>query len=129
MLLIGCNKHMTAVKIGRVKLGELLEYCPSKRPKLQTVLAVCPIIIVLEGPLHHADGQYDGLNENSFHKVIYLNTWSTVGGSVWEGLGGVTMLEKVCWGGGALRFQKLTPFPHVCLPPCRHAPCHDGHGL
>jgi len=28
-------------------------------------------------------------------RVIYLNTWSTVGGTVWEGLEGI-LLEEVC---------------------------------
>ena len=37
-----------------------------------------------------------------------------VGGTVLEGLGGVALLEEVCHGGGALRFQKPTP-PSLCL--------------
>lgn len=30
-----------------------------------------------------------GLNEDGPQRVIYLNTWSPVGGTSWEGLGGV----------------------------------------
>lgn len=29
------------------------------------------------------------------HKLRYLNTWSSVSGTVWEGLGGVDLLEEV----------------------------------
>ena len=53
-----------------------------------------------------------GLDEKSSHRLIYLNTWSPVGGTVWEGLGNVALLEEVwpCWGmcvtGSALKFQK-----------------------
>ena len=35
----------------------------------------------------------------------HLNARSTVGGTVWEGLGGVALLEEVCHWGQALRFQ------------------------
>jgi hypothetical protein len=42
------------------------------------------------------------LSENGPHKPTYLNTWSPVGGHVWEGLGGVALW---LWG-RALRFQK-----------------------
>ena len=40
-----------------------------------------------------------GLNENGLHRLIYLNAWSAVGRTVWEGLEGVVLLEEVCaWG-------------------------------
>lgn len=37
-----------------------------------------------------------GVNENGSHMFIYLNSWSFVGGSTWEGLGGMVFLEEVC---------------------------------
>ena len=37
-----------------------------------------------------------GLNENDPHRLIYLNAWSPVGGTIWKGLGGVALLEKMC---------------------------------
>jgi hypothetical protein len=48
------------------------------------------------------------------HRLIYLNVCSTVDGTVWEGLGGVALLEEVCLWGWALRFQRPMPFS-VCL--------------
>lgn len=40
-----------------------------------------------------------GLDETGPYKFIYLNTWSSAGRSVWEGLGSVAVLEEVCqWG-------------------------------
>lgn len=33
------------------------------------------------------------LNENSPHRLIYLTTWSPVGVNVWDGLGGMVILE------------------------------------
>ena len=42
-----------------------------------------------------------GLNENGPHRLICLNAWSPVVGTVWEGLGVVALMEKVChWGLG-----------------------------
>jgi hypothetical protein len=33
--------------------------------------------------------------------LIYLNAWSPVGGTVWEGLGDVALFEEICdWGAG-----------------------------
>ena len=37
-----------------------------------------------------------GLNENGPCRFIYLNAWFPVDGTVWEGLGGVALLEEVC---------------------------------
>jgi hypothetical protein len=37
----------------------------------------------------------DSLNEDGSHRLIYLNTWSSVGGVVWEGLGGMALLEEM----------------------------------
>lgn len=39
---------------------------------------------------------YDGLNEDGPHRFICLNTHSLVGGTVWEELGGMTLLEDIC---------------------------------
>ena len=36
----------------------------------------------------------DGLDINGLNRLLYLNTWSPVTGSVWEGLGGVALLEE-----------------------------------
>ena len=36
-----------------------------------------------------------GLNEGGFHRFIYWKAWSPVGGTVWEGLGGMDLLEEV----------------------------------
>lgn len=30
------------------------------------------------------------------HRLIFLNIWSPVGETVWEGLGGMVLLEGVC---------------------------------
>lgn len=37
-----------------------------------------------------------GLTENDPSRLIYLNALSSVSGIVWEGLGGLTFLDKVC---------------------------------
>lgn len=35
----------------------------------------------------------------SLQRLIYLNAWFLVGGTVWEVLGGVALLKEVChWG-------------------------------
>lgn len=34
------------------------------------------------------------LNKNGSHRLIYLNTWSEVGGTVGKELGGLVLLEK-----------------------------------
>lgn len=66
----------------------------------------------------------NGLNENGFHILEYLNTWSPV----WEGLEGVPLLEKACHESG-LRALKRSPHSQLalsalapCLPACCHAP-------
>ena len=35
----------------------------------------------------------DGLNENGPYKLIYLNAWSPVSGTIWEGLESMVLLE------------------------------------
>lgn len=37
---------------------------------------------------------YDGVNENGLQSIIYLNVWSTVGRTLWEGLV-VALLKEV----------------------------------
>ena len=52
-----------------------------------------------------------GLNENGLYRLMYLKTLSELGGTVWERLGGVALLEAVYhWGGGAdLEVSKAHP--------------------
>ena len=87
------------------------------------------------------------MNENEPHGLIDLNVWSSVGGTVWEELEGVALLEEMCQRGKALRYQKPTVFQNYFLcfevitqdmtstalssyiPALNHAPHHDGHGL
>lgn len=56
-------------------------------------------------------GPCDGLNENVLCRLLYLNTWFSVGDIVWEGLKGLTLLEEVCLWSWALKIQSLVPFP------------------
>jgi hypothetical protein len=44
-------------------------------------------------PLSH----FGGLNENAPQRLIYLNTWSLVGVTIWEGLGDMALLIEVCF--------------------------------
>jgi hypothetical protein len=44
-----------------------------------------------------------------------------VGGTVWEGRGGVVLLEEVCHCGRAFRFQRLVPFS--VFPPAFRSRC------
>jgi hypothetical protein len=37
-----------------------------------------------------------GFNEHGPHRLICLNAWSPVSGTVWEGLRGVALLEEMC---------------------------------
>lgn len=56
-------------------------------------------------------------NENGPRGLIYLNVWTTVSGTIWEGLADVALLAecalqmKVDHRGWALRYQKFRPFP------------------
>jgi hypothetical protein len=68
--------------------------------------------------LNKWESRCGSLNENGIYKLIYyLNTQSQVGGTIWEGLGSVAILEEVCPWGWALRFQRPMPFPvsSLCL--------------
>jgi hypothetical protein len=53
----------------------------------------------------------DGLNKDDPHRLICLNTWPLVGGTVREGSGGVVSLKEVCHWEWDLRFPKPKPFP------------------
>ena len=46
------------------------------------------------------------LNENGSHRLLCLDAWSPVKGTVWEGLGGVALLEEVCYRGVGLEISK-----------------------
>ena len=37
--------------------------------------------------------EYGGLTENGLCRLIYLNVWSPMVGTVWKGLGGVALLD------------------------------------
>lgn len=37
-----------------------------------------------------------GLNETSPHRLTYVNAWSAIVGTAWEGLIGVALLKEVC---------------------------------
>ena len=72
-------------------------------------------------------------------RLVYLNSWSPLGGTLWEGLDGFVGGD-VSLGGRLWGFKKPTPFPmcslfpdcvsgcklHACLRPCPHC---DGHSL
>lgn len=51
----------------------------------------------------------DGLNMNGLHRFIHLNSWSSVGGSLWEGLGGIALLKVVRYWGWTVRFPNAIP--------------------
>ena len=38
----------------------------------------------------------EGLHENDPQRLMVLTAWSPFGGTVWDGLGGVALLEEVC---------------------------------
>lgn len=58
-----------------------------------------------------------GLNENDPDWFIYVNVWSPVDKTAWEGLGSVALWEKRChWGWALKRFREPMPFPvSFCL--------------
>ena len=62
--------------------------------------------------------------ENVLHNLMCLSTWLQSGEIVWEGLGGMALLEKAwpCWRksitlGRVCSFKRLTPFS-LCLLLC-----------
>ena len=59
------------------------------------------------------------LNKNGLLRLMCLNSWSSVSGTLWEGLGGVTLSQELCHWGWTLRFLKHMPFPvsPLCLVP------------
>jgi hypothetical protein len=82
-------------------------------------------------------------------QVVETAIRSSVGGTVWEGLGGVTSLEKMChWGAGfevpkahtvpselswsyacELRSEFFATAPVPCLPVCCYGLHHNSNGL
>lgn len=56
------------------------------------------------------EDQCGGLNQNSSHGFIHLNTWSPVDGTICEELGGVAFLEDVYHWWWVFKVQKLMPY-------------------
>ena len=53
----------------------------------------------------------DSLNEAGSHRLLCLNNWFLVGGTVWEGLEGEVLLEDMChWGGLTILRVSLSCF-------------------
>lgn len=75
-------------------------------------------------------GLCDGL-KNDPYRLLCLNVWSLVGGTVWEGIGDVVLLEEIChwrWVWGPFPVSPYLPpacrsdvsaqlFPQSCLCP------------
>lgn len=102
-----------------------------------------------KGSSQESDTLCGGPNEDGPHSSISLNFWFPVSETVWEGPGGVALLEEVNhW--GVLRGFKSSnnsqvalslshvcrssckfsvTAPAACLPACYCVPCHDGHEL
>lgn len=55
------------------------------------------------------EGSCGGLNE-ILQQVQEVDAWSPVGGTIWEGLEGVALLEGVCHGTWALRVYSHASF-------------------
>jgi hypothetical protein len=53
------------------------------------------------------------LSDCSPHRLTRLTIWSSVSGTVWEGLGGVALFKDMCPWGQVLRFQKTCVIPSV----------------
>lgn len=47
----------------------------------------------------HVGREWGSLKENGSHGLLCLNDWSPVSGTIWEGLGGMTLLECIIEGG------------------------------
>lgn len=56
------------------------------------------------------------MNENGPHRFMYLNMWSPVVGNIWEEIGCVALLEKVCSEVG-LKVTELIPFSFLYKVP------------
>lgn len=49
---------------------------------------------------------YGDLNGTALHRLLHLNAWPTVSGTIWKGFGGTALLEVCLFWELALRFQK-----------------------
>jgi hypothetical protein len=54
---------------------------------------------------------YGSLNKNGLSRQINWNSWSSVDGTIWEGLGSMALLEKMCHWRWALKSKKYRPSP------------------
>lgn len=131
--------------IARPYLGEQKEYrkylqCRKKLANRQRILGqnMCNCVYI--------SGSLKG---NSSHSLVCLNAQSPIGGTVSEGLRGVTLLTEMCHWAWPLMDQKPTTFPvrflclvlvnkivsfqlllqYCALPTCCHDLHHGGHEL
>lgn len=54
-------------------------------------------------------------SDNGSSRLLYLNSWSAVGGTTWDELGDMALLEGVCRWGQILMCPKHMPFPFSFL--------------
>lgn len=66
------------------------------------------------------------LNENGSQKFPYLNAWSPIDGTAWEGWGSVALLEEVWHWPVGFESSKAHTIPCVCSP---SLPSTTGLGL
>jgi hypothetical protein len=66
------------------------------------------------------------LNEINPHRLIYLNAWSLVDATVWERLGGVTLLRRCVTGRVGFKVSIGQQIRPQCFSP---GPCGSGYKL
>lgn len=59
-----------------------------------------------------------GLNKNGPNTLLYLNTWLLVGGYLGERLGGMVLIEEVCYQGVGFEVLKAHTFPSISISLC-----------
>lgn len=81
-----------------VQVSDTSLHLPHKATKREESL---PATESSQQPLRQT-GDCRGLDEMCPHSLQHLNTWFILGGAVWEGLGGGTLLEEVHFRGGGV---------------------------